>query len=224
MAKRILIAIDGPAGSGKSTIAKLLAKRLRINYLDTGAMYRALACYLSSKGLSPKDDLSKELENIKVEYRNGEIYINGEKMGEFIRSPEAGKLASDFAAVQSVREILTRIQRSICENGAFVVDGRDIGTVVLPHADVKIFLTASFEERVRRRLRELQEKGIRTTYEEVAKELQLRDSQDSNRSIAPLKPADDAFIVDTTGRTIDEVLAQICKIISGRADCEYHCC
>nr|WP_157723366.1 (d)CMP kinase [Pseudothermotoga thermarum] len=221
---QILIAIDGPAGSGKSTIAKLLAKKLRINYLDTGAMYRAVAYYLKMKGYSPSEDLSEELEKLKIDYKDGDLYINGIKVGEEIRSPEVGKLASDFAKIQTVRERLTKIQRTICEKGSFVVDGRDIGTVVLPHADVKIFLTASFEERVKRRLKELQEKGIQATYEQVAQEMMQRDEQDSSRSIAPLKPAQDAFIIDTTGKTVEEVLNQICEIISRRVKCEYSGC
>ncbi|AEH50414.1 (d)CMP kinase [Pseudothermotoga thermarum] len=224
MIDQILIAIDGPAGSGKSTIAKLLAKKLRINYLDTGAMYRAVAYYLKMKGYSPSEDLSEELEKLKIDYKDGDLYINGIKVGEEIRSPEVGKLASDFAKIQTVRERLTKIQRTICEKGSFVVDGRDIGTVVLPHADVKIFLTASFEERVKRRLKELQEKGIQATYEQVAQEMMQRDEQDSSRSIAPLKPAQDAFIIDTTGKTVEEVLNQICEIISRRVKCEYSGC
>ncbi len=224
MGKRILVAIDGPAGSGKSTVAKLLSKKLGINYLDTGAMYRAVAFYLTSKGFSPADDITSELEKIDIEFKDGELYINGKKVSEEIRSPEAGKLASDFAKLPAVREKLTKIQRAICEKGSFVVDGRDIGTVVLPNADVKIFLTASFEERVKRRLNELQQKGINASVEEVEKEMRLRDAQDSSRSIAPLKPAQDAFIIDTTSMSVEEVLTRICKIICGRVKCEDRCC
>lgn len=219
-----LIAIDGPAGSGKSTIAKLLSKRLGFNHLDTGAMYRAVAVYLDSLGLSPNDDLEKALDKIDMQYRDGELYLNGEKVkDEVIRSARASQLASSFAVVPKVREKLTQLQRKICESGDFVVEGRDIGTVVLPHAQVKIFLTASFEERVRRRLQELKQKGIELTFEEVAKQIEERDRRDSSRDLAPLKPAEDAIVIDTTNKTIEQVLEEVIEVVNRRKNNEAVC-
>lgn len=222
--KEFLIAIDGPAGSGKSTVAKLVAARLKINYLDTGAMYRAVALYLNSKNLSPSDDLCNALDEIEFCYEDGDLYLNSTKISEQIRSTQAGKLASDFAVNPIVRSKLTQFQRDICKNGRFVVEGRDIGTVVLPHAQIKIFLTASFEERVKRRLKELKEKGVNLTFEEVASQIKLRDEQDSKRSLAPMKPADDAIIIDTTNKGIEQVVEEICQIVLRRMNCENNCC
>ncbi len=222
--KEFLIAIDGPAGSGKSSVAKLVAEKLKLNYLDTGAMYRAVGIYLHSKNLSPSDDLSKVLDEIEFFYNSGDLYLNGEKLREQIRTAQAGKLASDFAVNPLVRLKLTEIQRNICKGGRFVVDGRDIGTVVLPNAQVKIFLTASFEERVRRRLKELCQKGVDLTFEEVAEQIRLRDEQDSKRSLAPLRPAEDAIVIDTTGKSIEEVAQEICDIVLRRMNCENDRC
>lgn len=215
--ENFLVAIDGPAGSGKSTIAKLLAKKLGFNHLDTGAMYRAVAVYLHSKGFKPEDDLHEVLESLEVEYIDGQIHLNGEKIcEEEIRSAKAGELASSFATLPEVREKLTQLQRKICESGNFVVEGRDIGTVVLPHAQVKIFLTASFEERVKRRLEELGRKGIQLSFEDVAKQIEERDQRDSSRDLAPLKPAEDAIIIDTTGKDIDQVLEEVFEVVVRR--------
>ncbi|MBC7122732.1 MAG: (d)CMP kinase [Pseudothermotoga sp.] len=212
-----LVAIDGPAGSGKSTIAKLLSERLGFNHLDTGAMYRAIGVYLDSKGFTPDNVPDEELEKIDMQYVNGELYLNGEKVREEeIRSARAGQLASSFATVAKVREKLTQLQRKICENGNFVVEGRDIGTVVLPHAQVKIFLTASFDERVKRRAEELKSKGIELPLEEVARQIEERDKRDSSRDLAPLKPAQDAIVIDTTAKSVEQVLEEVIEIINRR--------
>jgi len=207
------IAIDGPAASGKSTIAKLLAERLGFEHLNTGATYRAVAVYLKEKGLnpsSPREELEKALKDVKVDYRDGKDYT------EKIQSPEAGILASDFAKLDLVREHLVRIQREICDDKNIVVEGRDIGTVVLPDAQLKIFLTASLEARIERKLREYQKKGLNVSREEVERELISRDTQDSSRKIAPLKPAEDAVVIDTTSMSVNEVLQKILKLVEER--------
>ncbi|PLV55691.1 (d)CMP kinase [Thermotoga sp. SG1] len=213
------IAIDGPAASGKSTIAKLLAERLGFEHLNTGATYRAVAVYLKEKGLNPfssREELEKALKDVNVDYRDGRVFINGEDYTEKIQCPEAGILASDFAKLDLVRQHLVRIQREICDDKNIVVEGRDIGTVVLPNAQLKIFLTASLEARIERKLREYQKKGLNVSREEVEKELISRDTQDSSRKIAPLKPAEDAVVIDTTSMSVNEVLQKILKLVEER--------
>ncbi len=212
---RFHIAIDGPAGSGKTTVAKTLAKRLGFDYLDTGAMYRAVALFLNERGVSESDNESIEelLKNVKMDYKDGELYLNGKKVGEEIRTAEAGILASKYAKNPVVRKHLSRLQREIADNRKMVVEGRDIGTVVLPDADLKIFLTASVEERARRRYEELVKKGEKISYKEVLEQLKRRDEQDSKREVAPLKPAEDAVVIDTTKLTVDEVVDRIVELV-----------
>ncbi|PLV60173.1 (d)CMP kinase [Thermotoga sp. KOL6] len=213
------IAIDGPAASGKSTIAKLLAMRLGFEHLNTGATYRAVAVYLKEKGLTPSSSqkkLEELLRNLKVDYKNGRVFVNGVDYTEKIQSPEAGILASSFAKLEVVRKHLVRIQREICDDKNIVVEGRDIGTVVLPKAALKIFLTASLDARVERKLKEYRKRGLNVKREEVERELIARDEQDSKRSVAPLKPAEDAVIIDTTDMTVEEVLQKIQKLVEER--------
>ncbi len=212
---RFHIAIDGPAGSGKTTVAKTLAKRLGFDYLDTGAMYRAVALFLNERGVSESDNESIEelLKNVKMDYKDGELYLNGKKVGEEIRTAETGILASKYAKNPVVRKHLSRLQREIADNRKMVVEGRDIGTVVLPDADLKIFLTASVEERARRRYEELVKKGEKISYKEVLEQLKRRDEQDSKREVAPLKPAEDAVVIDTTKLTVDEVVDRIVELV-----------
>jgi len=209
------VAIDGPAGSGKTTVSKLLSKKLGFDYLDTGAMYRAIGVYLNSLNLKPDDvnEIEKALEKVGLEYKDGKIYLNGEDVEKFIRTPQAGILASNFAKLPVVRRYLTEMQRRICRGRKIIVDGRDIGTVVLPNAHLKIFLTASFEERVRRRMKELKEKGMNVSREEIEKEVRKRDTQDSERETAPLRRAEDAIEIDTTNLTIEEVVSRIENMI-----------
>jgi (E)-4-hydroxy-3-methyl-but-2-enyl pyrophosphate reductase/cytidylate kinase len=210
------IAIDGPAGSGKTTVSKLLAKTLGFDYLDTGAMYRAIALFLDELGIPPDDveRIDEVLSKVKMGYKDGKLYLNGKEVNdEKIRTARAGILASDYAKVPVVRKHLTRLQREIANGRKMVVEGRDIGTVVLPDADLKIFLTASVEERARRRWRELREKGENISYEEVLEQLRKRDEQDSKRNVAPLKPADDAIVLDTTNLSVEEVVEKISNLV-----------
>jgi len=212
------IAIDGPAGSGKTTVAKLVAKELGFGYLDTGAMYRAVALFLHERGVKEHEDerIDDALKKISFEYIDGTLYLNGKKVGDEIRSAEAGALASKYAANLIIRKHLTRLQREIADERNMVVEGRDIGTVVLPDAELKVFLIASVEERAKRRWKELKEKGEVVSYEEVLEQVKERDERDSKREVAPLKPAEDAVVIDTTNLTPNEVVDRIMKIVAKR--------
>ncbi|MGC8820044.1 MAG: (d)CMP kinase [Fervidobacterium sp.] len=217
------VAIDGPAGSGKTTIAKLIAQRLGIEYLDTGAMYRAVGLYLHNCGADPKDEsIDKILDNVKIDYVNGEYFLNGVKVGEEIRTPEAGMYASQFAANPKVRMFLTKVQKAICSNRSIVAEGRDIGTVVMPDATVKIFLIASAEVRARRRYNELVAKDIKVSYDELYKQILERDENDSKRDVAPLVKAPDAIEIDTSSLTIEEVVDKVLNIVKERCKLSEH--
>lgn len=213
------IAIDGPAGAGKSTIAKAIAKSLKIVYLDTGAMYRAAAYKALQLGIDllDKTNLASLADNLKidVQYKNNEqrIILDGEDITESIRTPEISKAASAVAAIPEIRLKLVDIQRSIAKKVNVVMDGRDIGTYVLPDASVKIFLTASVEERAKRRYDELHNKGINDSYADILKDIEERDYKDSTRAFAPLKKAKDAVEIDTTSMSIEEVIERILQII-----------
>lgn len=219
---KISIAIDGPGGSGKSTIAKIISKTLGIIYLDTGAMYRTVALKAIREGISTRDEKSVarlvENINIRVKYENHEqlIFLDEEEVSSLIRTPEVSMGASNVAAVPEVRLKMVELQRDIAKNNSVIMDGRDIGTYVLPEAALKIFLIASSEERTRRRYREQLENGLKNvTYERVRSELELRDANDSSRALAPLAKADDAVEIDTTGMTIDEVVRRILYLAKG---------
>lgn len=215
----INVAIDGPAGAGKSTISKAAAKEIGFIYVDTGALYRAVGVNALRHGLNTKsvDDITDTLSSIKVELKFvgdvQHVFLNGEDVSEEIRLPAASMAASDVSAIPGVRAFLFDLQRDIAKNNNVIMDGRDIGTVVLPNAEIKIFLTASPEERAMRRYKELQLKGAKDTYDEVLADLKLRDYNDSHREIAPLKPADDSVIVDTTGMTLENSTEKIVSII-----------
>ena len=213
------IALDGPSGAGKSTVAKAMAKRLGIVYVDTGAMYRTIGLYVRRKDVSPDDAeaVAALLPEIKLEicYQNGEqhILLCGEDVGDKIRTPEMSMYASAVSALPTVRAFLLDTQRSIAEKNSVIMDGRDIGTVILPDAEVKIFLTASSEARARRRTDELLAKGVACTYEEVLSDMITRDKNDSTRKIAPAVPAEDAVFLDNSLLTVEETIERALSII-----------
>ena len=209
------VAIDGPAGAGKSTIAKLVAKEKGFIYVDTGAMYRALAVHFIKKGLKP-EDTDKIIEacedaEVSLQYENGlqQVYLNGENVTSLLRTEEVGNMASVSSAIGAVRAKLLSLQRNLAAEKDVVMDGRDIGTNILPNADVKVYLTASVETRAKRRFLELQEKGVACVLEEIAHDIEERDYRDMNRDIAPLKQAEDAVFVDSSEMTIPEVVKTI---------------
>ncbi|MCL2056263.1 MAG: (d)CMP kinase [Oscillospiraceae bacterium] len=213
------IAIDGPAGAGKSTIAKAAAKALGCIYVDTGAMYRAVGLHALRSGVGTKDPaaLAGLLSGIKITlgYENGgqRIYLNGEDVSAEIRRPEMGMAASDVSAMPQVRAFLLDLQRDMAKRHSVVMDGRDIGTVVLPEARVKIFLTAAPEERARRRYEEHIAKGEAVSYNKILQDIRGRDAQDENRSTAPLRRAEDAVLLDTTGFELEKSVAAVLQII-----------
>ena len=212
------IAIDGPAGAGKSTIAKKVAEKLGLIYVDTGAMFRAIALYMTGKCVKSNetDKVKEELNNIRLDivYENGEqqIILNDENVSRLIRNPEISKAASSFAQVPEVRERLLILQRELADKRPVVMDGRDIGTKVLPSAAVKIFLTADVRVRAERRYKELTDKGEKVNLEDIMSDIKSRDEQDMNRKVSPLVQAGDAVLVDTSSLSIDEVVDTIIKI------------
>ena len=209
------IAIDGPAGAGKSTIAKKVAKTKGFIYVDTGAMYRAMAYYLLTQGIDPENAEAIEANcvnaDITICYENGEqvVLLNGENVNGVIRNEEVGNMASSSSKHPKVRETLTVLQKELAAKNNVVMDGRDIGTCVLPNADVKVYLTASAQVRAKRRYDELSAKGIPCDIEQIEMDIIKRDEQDMNREIAPLKQAEDAVLVDSSDMTIDEVVQAI---------------
>ena len=213
------VAIDGPAGAGKSTIARAAAKKLGFIYVDTGALYRAVGVYSLRNGLNTENPETVEgtLPHIQVElqFQDGvqHVLLNGEDVSEEIRTPQASMAASAVSAVPAVRRFLFDLQREIAAKNDCIMDGRDIGTVVLPQAEVKIFLTASPETRAMRRFKELQEKGAPDTYEAVLADLKQRDYNDSHRAVAPLKPAEDSVLVDTSALTLPQSVEKVIEVI-----------
>jgi cytidylate kinase len=223
----IRIAIDGPSGAGKSTVAKALAARLGIVYVDTGALYRTIGYYVRKKETDPKDALAVEalLPEIEIElkYENGTqvVYLNGENLGDRIRTPEMSMYASAVSAIPAVRAFLLDTQRSIAKTNSVIMDGRDIGTVILPDADVKIFLTASNECRARRRTDELNAKGMPASYEDVLADMIERDRADSTRDVAPCVAAPDATTFDNSWMTPDECTEGLVRLIAEKTGKEF---
>lgn len=216
----IAVAVDGPAGAGKSSISKAVAKELGFVYIDTGAMYRSAALYAINNGIDIKTEQSRlidRLDEISIEMKHTEggqrVFLNGEDVSERIRLEDVSVGASDVAVIPEVRAKLVELQQRMAENDNVIMDGRDICTTVLPNAQVKIFLTASVEERAMRRCRELMEKGIECDFDTIKRDMEYRDKNDSERAVSPLKRADDAVLVDTTGLDFDESANKIKELI-----------
>jgi cytidylate kinase len=218
----INIAIDGPAGAGKSTLSKMLAGKLGYIYVDTGALYRAIGLYALIKGVKTDDaqGVSALLPVVRLSLAYSEqgqrVIMCGEDVSEKIRQPEVSMAASNVSAISAVREFLLGLQKEIASENDVVMDGRDIGTVILPHAQLKIFLTASPQDRALRRYEELKAKGVAANYEQVLADIIVRDGQDSGREIAPLRAAEDAVLVDTTGCEIAQSFDKLLKIAKER--------
>ena len=222
--KGLVIAIDGPVGAGKSTVAKLVARKLGYLYVDTGAMYRAVALKALRLGMDINDPIVMamlaEATDIQLQQQvdgSVRVFLDGEDVTEAIRTPEVSEASSIVSAHEGVRKVLAERQKAMAELGGVVMEGRDIQTVIAPDAEVKIFLTASLEERAKRRWLELQQKGISVSYEEVLQEVKERDERDKTRAIAPLRKAPDAVEIDTTGMTPEEVAEKIVELARKRA-------
>ena len=217
--KGLVIAIDGPSGAGKSTVARLLAGRLGYIYIDTGAMYRAIGWKVKRAGIDPTDEnkladlCERSVVTITKDNTDPRFYVNGIDVTGKIRTPEMGLIASAVSKSPAVRARLLMLQRELGRNGSVVMDGRDIGTVVFPNADVKFFLDASAEERGKRRYLELKAKGMDVNLAQITREIQDRDKQDRGRDLAPLKKADDALFIDSTSLSIDETIDRMLSVI-----------
>ena len=211
------VAIDGPSGAGKSTIAKAVAKELGIDYIDTGAMYRAIGYKVKTRDIDPADEdaIREMLAGTQIDLQQGEVFLDGENVSAQIRTPEMSMMASVCSQIPAVREKLVQLQREMGTRKSVIMDGRDIGTNVLKDARFKIYLTASAEERARRRFLELQEKGETQSFEDVLEDIKQRDHNDMTRELNPLRKADDAVEVDTTGLDIEQVVQKVLEIVRG---------
>jgi cytidylate kinase len=223
LTKKYVVTVDGPAGSGKSTVGRLLAQKLSYVYLDTGALYRALALKVRMANLSPdnREQIAVLCRSTTVALRERDgatrLQLDGNDVTELIRTPEISMLASTISALPEVRGALLSVQRDSAREGGVVAEGRDMGTVVFPGADVKFFLTASPEERSRRRWLELKDRGHEVSLEEVLRDVVQRDRQDSEREIAPLRPSDDGVLIDSTGKNIDAVVEEMLVAVRGKS-------
>ncbi len=219
MEKGLIVTIDGPAGAGKSTAARLLAKKLGCRYLDSGATYRVVALLAQRRGIDPQDDeaLARLCEEVDIEFREGgqRVMVGGEDLTEEIRRPEVGMGASLLSQRKVVREAMARLQRRLARGGA-VAEGRDMGTVVFPEAQVKFYLDATLKERARRRYRELKERGMEADFASVLEEIRQRDHQDSTRELSPLRQAPDAVRIDSTHLSPEEVVQRMLEVIRER--------
>lgn len=209
--ENISVALDGPAGAGKSTIAKIIAKVKNLTYIDTGAMYRAIALKILKTGtnIQEEEQVKKILSDSKIDIDENNIFLDGKFVTEEIRKPEVSNFVSHVAKIPLVRIKMVEVQRKIAANKNVIMDGRDIGTHVLPNATYKFYLTASIDERAKRRFTELKEKGFKVIFEEIKKEIENRDKIDTEREVAPLRKAEDAIVIDTTGKSIQEVVGEI---------------
>jgi cytidylate kinase len=222
--KKLTIAIDGPSGAGKSTVAKSLAKRLGYVYIDTGAMYRSVALRAKERGISPEDKLalSQLASSLRITFvTDGEqthVLCDGKDVTEAIRTPEISRLASTISKQKELREVLVQMQREMGREGGVILEGRDIGTVVFPDAEVKFYLDAVGEERVKRRYHEMIEKGMKVDFKETLEELMQRDHHDMHRDHSPLKKAEDAMFIDTTHWSVKEVVAKMVRLIKERIE------
>jgi len=211
----MIIAIDGPSGAGKSTVAKLVSKNLNFEYIDTGAMYRALAYKALKNNIQINDEeIDKMLTSTKINYFNNSIFLDDENVGDYIRNENISKISSSISALKNVRFKMVDLQRNIAKNKNVILDGRDIGTNVFPEADYKFFITASIEERSKRRYDEQIAKCMRVSYDNILLDIKKRDENDSSRQIAPLKIAEDAILIDTTDMDIQDVVDNILLIVS----------
>lgn len=217
VATNITIAIDGPAGAGKSTVAKKVANKLSIEYIDTGSMYRALTYKVLKNGLNPKskEDVISLIENTSIDFKNNHIFLDGINVDKEIRDNIINNNVSYIAIIKEVREAMVKLQQNMAKTKSVIMDGRDIGTVVLPDASYKFFITASVEERANRRFKELKEKGeLSITLDQIKKEILERDKIDSTRKISPLIQGKDSIVIDTTNKTIEECVEEIISIIN----------
>lgn len=228
--KELTIAIDGPSGAGKSTVGRSLAKRLGYTYIDTGAMYRTVALKVKEKGIEPEDEsaLYQIANSLYIAFvpigEEVHVYCNGEDVSEAIRLPEIGRLASEVSKKREVREALVQMQREMAKDGGVVLEGRDIGTVVFPEAEVKFYLDAEPEERAKRRFKELIAKGFQIDFQETFEEVVQRDRNDMHRALSPLKRAEDSILIDSTHRSVEEVVEEMLKKVEEkrRRDEDFH--
>ena len=213
MREKIRIAIDGPSGAGKSTIAKAVARELGIDYVDTGAMYRAIGLKMTSRGMAMEESeaLQKMLDETDIDFRSGDVILDGQVVSDRIRTPEISMAASACSALAMVRSKLVELQQKMGREKSIIMDGRDICEVVLPDAELKYYLTASAEERARRRTDELIAKGEKVNFDQVLADIEMRDYNDSHRAVTPLRRAEDAEEIDSTSMTVDEVVGYICS-------------
>lgn len=216
--KKINIAIDGPSAAGKSTIAKILAKKLGYAHLDTGAMYRCVGYFTKVNGIDTTDENALEtmIKNMKISFKGDQVFINGENVSTEIRANDISMLASNVSAFGKVRTLLVAMQQEIAKDKGYILDGRDIGTVVLPDAELKIFMVASVEARADRRYKEYLSKGVEADYDVIYKDIEQRDYQDTHRKNSPLKQADDAILLDTSNLSIEEVTSEIVKLLENK--------
>ncbi len=212
---KIIIAVDGPAGAGKSTVAKIIAKKLDINYIDTGAMYRAITYKAIMENIDIKDEgiLVTIAKNTEIDFKENNLYLDGKILNEEIRTPIVSNTVSEVAQIRDIREIMVELQRKMGEKYSVIMDGRDIGSHVFPNADYKFYLTAGVKERATRRHKELKEKGYNVKIDDIIKDIESRDKIDSQREFAPLVKADDAIEINTSNKSIEEVVFEIMDLM-----------